>query len=149
MKRILFFVLYSFLFSFSTIKCNAKTDIEKTFGMIKPSGMEKINEIKSIIQSYGLKIIKSKKIIMTEDKFDKLYNMHKEKPFFNELKQSMVGKEVEIMIISGENAVERYRDVIIDIRTMYSISKTENVIHGSDTLNDADYEICLFFKCKK
>jgi len=148
MKRILFFVLYSFLFSFGAMQCSAKTDIEKTFGMIKPSGMDKINEIKSIIKSYGLKIVKSKKIIMTEDKFDKLYNMHKEKQFFNELKQSMVGKEVEIMIISGENAVERYRDVIIDIRSMYSISKTENVIHGSDTLKDADYEICLFFKCK-
>ncbi len=122
-------------------------NMQKTFGMIKPSGLDKTNEIKSIIKLYGLKILKSKKVIMTEEKFNKLYYMHKEKPFFQDIKQSLLGKQVEVMILYGDNAIERYREAIIDIRTKYAISKTENVIHGSDTIEAANNEICIFFKC--
>ena len=121
--------------------------MQKTFAIIKPSGASKTIEIKSIIQSYGLKILKAKKIIMTEKKFNKLYYMHKDKPFFNDLKASLVGQEVEVMVLYGDNAVERYREAVSDIRAKYAINKTENAVHGSDSWKRAHEEICIFFEC--
>ena len=124
-----------------------KKVMQKTFGMIKPSGMSRSAEIKSIIASYGLKIIKSKKIVMTETKLDKLYFMHKNKPFYDELKSSILNKEVEVMVIYGNNAVKKYRSAIEDIRSKYAISKTENAVHGADNWKRAHEEICIFFDC--
>ena len=121
--------------------------MQKTFAMIKPSGVAKTAEIKSIIQSYGLKIIKTKKLTMTEKKFNKLYFMHKDKPFFNDLKNSLVNKEVEVMVLYGDRAVERYRDAVVDIRSKYALNKTENAVHGSDSWKRAHEEICIFFEC--
>ena len=121
--------------------------MQKTFGMIKPSGASRTAEIKNIIQSYGLKIIRSKKIVMSENKVEKLYVMHKDKPFFNDLKHSLVGKEVEVMVLYGDHAVEKYREAVGDIRSKYAINKTENAVHGADSWKRAHEEICIFFDC--
>ena len=131
----------------STKQSQQQRVIQKTFAMIKPSGISKTMEIKSIIKSYGLKIIKSKKIIITEKQVDKLYYMHKDKPFYNDLKASLVGKEVEVMVLYGDHAVDRYRDAVSDIRSKYAINKTENAVHGSDSWTRAHEEICIFFSC--
>ena len=124
-----------------------KKVMQKTFGMIKPSGMAHSAEIKSIIASYGLKIIKSKKIVMTEKKLNKLYFMHKNKPFYDELKNSLLNKEVEVMVLYGNNAVRTYRNAVEDIRSKYAINKTENAVHGADGWQRAHEEICIFFDC--
>ena len=124
-----------------------KKVMQKTFGMIKPSGMPHNAEIKSIIASYGLKIIKSKKIIMTEKKLMKLYLSHKTKSFFGELKNSLLDKEVEVMVLYGNNAVKTYRNVVEDIRSKYAVNKTENAVHGADNWKRAHEEICIFFDC--
>ena len=124
-----------------------KKVMQKTFGMIKPSGMSHNAEIKSIIASYGLKIIKSKKIVMTEKKLNKLYFMHKDKSFYSELKNSLLNKEVEVMVLYGNNAVKTYRNAIEDIRSKYAINKTENAVHGADNWKRAHEEICIFFDC--
>ena len=144
----IFRVSYLFVFFVAVITSNSEAVIQKTFGLIKPSGMEKIVEIKSIISSYGLKVIKSRKVKMTEKLFNKLYFMHKEKPFYNELKSSLVDKEVEAMVLYGDNAVEKYREAVNTIRAKYAISKTENAVHGSDSWKRAHEEICIFFECK-
>ena len=138
-------VLFSVFFASNTLPAMAA--IQKTFAMIKPSGMSKANEIKSIINSYGLKIQKTKKITMTEKKLDKLYFMHKDKPFFPELKATLLNKEVEVMVLQGEDAVNKYRLAVSDIRSKYALNKTENAVHGSDTWKRAHEEICIFFDC--
>ena len=142
--------LYGSLSFANEIKANSnqKKVYQKTFGMIKPSGIDKTNEIKSIISSNSLKIIKSKKIIMTEKLFNKLYFMHANKPFYSELKASLVGKEVIPMVIYGDRAVEKYRIAVNEIRAKYAINKTENAVHGSDSWKRAHEEICIFFECK-
>ena len=122
--------------------------IQKTFGMIKPSGMEKQKEIKSIIASHNLKIIKEKKMIMTDKMIDKLYVMHKNKPFYQELKASLLNKEVIAMVIYGNNAVEEYRLAVADIREKYALNKTENAVHGSDSWYRGHEEINMFFPKK-
>ena len=121
--------------------------LQRTFGVIKPSGMSKISEIKSIIAAYGLEMRYSKKIILTDKQFEKLYEMHKDKPFFEDLKSSLVGKEVIVFILYGKNAVKRYRDAVKEIRSKYALNKTENAVHGSDSWERGKEEINMFFKC--
>ena len=121
--------------------------LQRTFGVIKPSGMSKISEIKSIIAAYGLEMRYSKKIILTEKQVEKLYEMHKDKPFFEDLKSSLVGKEVIVFILYGKNAVKRYRDAVKEIRSKYALNKTENAVHGSDSWERGKEEINMFFKC--
>ena len=145
MWRVVFVILFSTFFASNAVVANAV--IQKTFAMIKPSGMSKANEIKAIINSYGLKVQKTKKITMTEKKFDKLYFMHKDKPFFPELKATLLNKEVEVMVLQGEDAVNKYRLAVNDIRSRYALNKTENAVHGSDTWKRAHEEICIFFDC--
>ena len=157
MKRVFLFIIFCLMPVLSTVAnetfqpvakhSQRQKVIQKTFAMIKPSGISKTMEIKSIIKSYGLKIIKSKKIIITEKQVDKLYYMHKDKPFYNDLKASLVGKEVEVMVLYGDHAVDRYRDAVSDIRSKYAINKTENAVHGSDSWKRAHEEICIFFSC--
>ena len=123
--------------------------IQRTFGMIKPSGMSHEAEIKSFIASNGLEMRWSKKIVMTGEKLDKLYQMHIGKPFYEEMKNSIANKEVIVFILYGENAVEKYRSVVKEIRARYAINKTENAVHGSDSVESARTEINLFFFCDK
>lgn len=125
----------------------AKSSKQRTFGIIKPSGLRHQEEIKSMISSSGLLMKYSKKIVLTEEQFEKLYIMHKEKPFFKDLRDTLVGKEIIVFILYGDNAVEKYREVIKDIRSKYAINKTENAVHGSDTIDRAREEINIFFKC--
>ena len=142
-----FFSVFCFIF-FASYSAFADAAVQKTFAMIKPRGMGKSVEIKSLIQSYGLKILQSKKIVLTEKKFEKLYFMHKGKPFYDELKSSLVNKDVEVMVLQGDDAVNRYRMAINDIRAKYALNKTENAVHGSDSWKRAHEEICIFFECK-
>lgn len=135
--------------SLSIFEKTSYSAIQKTFGMIKPSGMEKQQEIKSIIASHNLRIIQQKKVIMTEKLLNKLYFMHKKKPFWNDLQASLLNKEVIPMVIYGENAVENYRNAVNDIRAKYALNKTENAVHGSDSWLRAHEEICIFFDCGK
>ena len=141
------FFLFFGCFILIGLKVNASDNkvMQRTFAMIKPSGIAKTNEIKSIINSYGLLVLKSKKIVLTERQVNKLYVMHKDKPFFNDLKNTLVGKEVEVMVLYGDHAVNRYRDAVSDIRSKYAINKTENAVHGSDSWKRAHEEICIFF----
>ena len=138
------------------------TQMQKTFGMIKPSGIDKADEIKNIIKMHGLKILDSKRVIMSDENFEKLYFMHKDRQFFNDLRSSLVGKEIEAMVIYGNNAIAKYREVVVKIRGKYAIDKTNNILHGTDDKDTEDEngrklggekrakeEICIFFKCEK
>jgi len=148
------FVVFSLVFSFAFGAVNFNKNIfakeqvmQRTFAMIKPSGTSKTQQIKSIIAQYGLIVLKSKKIVITEKQVDRLYAMHKDKPFYNDLKNSLVGKEVEVMVLYGDHAVDKYREAVKDIRAKYAINKTENAVHGSDSWKLAHDEICMFFTC--
>ena len=120
---------------------------EKKWVLQRTFGMSKISEIKSIIAAYGLEMRYSKKITLTEAQVEKLYEMHKDKPFFEDLKSSLAGKEVIVFILYGKDAVKRYRDAVKEIRSKYALNKTENAVHGSDSWERGKEEINMFFKC--
>lgn len=136
-------------FDISGVVLSAQSSQQRTFGVIKPSGMKHKDEIKSMISSNGLLMKYSESIILSEEQFDKLYFMHKEKPFYKDLKDTLVGKDIIVFILYGDNAVERYRNVIKDIRAKYALNKTENAVHGSDSVERAREEINIFFQCNK
>ena len=136
---------------------------ERTFSMIKPtsaSNAQDVNKIQAIIKNANFEIVKYKKVLMTNDLFNKLYGIHKGKHFFKELQKSILNKHVIVQILEGENAIERYRKLMGQsnianaeegtLRKIFGKDNTNNAVHGSDSIENAEKEICIFFKesCK-
>lgn len=147
LKLFLVVVSFAFIVNAEYNFASARSSKQRTFGMIKPSGLQHQDEIKSMISSNGLLMKYAKNIVLTEEQFEKLYFMHKDRPFYKDLQNTLVGHKVVVFILYGDSAVEKYRDVIKNIRAKYAINKTENAVHGSDSVERAREEINIFFKC--
>jgi nucleoside-diphosphate kinase len=131
--------------------------LQRTFVMIKPDAYERrlIGEIISRIERKGLRIIAMKMIRMSREQAEKLYAVHKEKPFFKDLVEFVTRGPVVVMAVEGESAVEVMRIMIGPtdgrkappgtIRGDLSLSIQENVIHASDSPETAEYELSIFF----
>lgn len=132
--------------------------MEKTFIMIKPDGVIRslIGEIIKRIENKGFKIVEAKLITPERQIVEKHYEEHKEKPFFNELVEFIINGKVMAMVVEGEEVIKSMRNLIGDkdptialpgtIRGDFSYSTTENIIHGSDSIESADREIDIWFK---
>ena len=132
--------------------------METTLCIIKPDAVkngfeDKINE--KIISS-GLKIIKSKKIILTEEIASDFYKEHAQKPFFNELVEFIISGEVVVQILEGEDAIKSYRSLMGStnpedaqegtLRKLFAESLSKNAVHGSDSPESAAREIDIMNK---
>ena len=92
---------------------------------------------------------------MTRDQAEGFYAVHNERPFFNDLCTFMTSGPVVVQVLEGDNAVQRYRDVMGatnpanaepgTIRKEVAVSVGENSVHGSDSLENARIEIAQFF----
>lgn len=132
--------------------------IERTFVMIKPDAVLRglIGEIISRIERKGLKIVGMKMMKLSEEEAAKLYEVHKDKPFYSDLIKFVRSAPVVVMAIEGESAVSVVRRIIGPtdskeappgtIRGDFSCSKSMNVIHASDSLESAKRELSIFFK---
>jgi len=132
--------------------------IERTFVMIKPDAVLRglIGEIISRIERKGLKIVGMKMIKLSEEEDSKLYEVHRDKPFYNDLIKFIRSAPVVVMAIEGESAISIMRKIIGPtdskeappgtIRGDFSCSKSMNVIHASDSLENAKKELSIFFK---
>ncbi len=132
--------------------------IERTFVMVKPdvaNDKEKVEKIKEIIKNAGLKILVSKKIKMPKKRAKIHYKEHKDKPFFNELIDFITSGYVIKMVVEGENAIEKMRELsgATDpkkakpgtIRALFGTDIGKNAIHSSDSLKSAKREIKTHF----
>ena len=131
--------------------------IEKTLSIIKPDAVERNleNEIKSIFQINNLMILKSKKIKITKEEAAEFYKVHQTKPFYEDLCSYLSSGPIIAMILEGEEAIKRNRDIMgptdpkkansDTIRGKYGISIDKNSVHGSDSLENAIKEIEFFF----
>jgi len=131
--------------------------MEKSLIIIKPDGVKKriIGEIISRFEKEDLIIEKLKMIKISRNLAEKHYNEHKDKEFFNMLIDYITSGPVVIMVISGDNAVNRARELMGPtdsriakkgtIRGDFGDDITANVIHGSDSKESAEREIKLFF----
>ena len=132
--------------------------IEKTLSIIKPDAVERNleNKIKSFFFEKNLKILKSKKIKISKDEAAEFYKVHQTKPFYDTLCNYLSSGPIIVMILEGENAVLKNRELMgatdplkakeKTLRQMYGISIDKNSVHGSDSVENAKIEIDFFFK---
>jgi len=132
--------------------------MDRTFSIIKPDATKRniTGCINKIIEENGLRIIAQKRIKLSQDQAKKFYAVHNEKPFFNNLIEFMTSEPVIVQVLSGNNAVEKYRSVMGatnpenadegTIRKLFAINMQDNSVHGSDSLENAEIEINFFFK---
>jgi len=131
--------------------------MEKTLSIIKPDAVAKnvIGKIIDRFESNGLRIAAMKKIKLTKEDAGKFYEVHKERPFFNDLCEYMSSGPVVVMVLEGENAVAKNRELMGatnpkeaapgTIRADFAESIEANAVHGSDSLENAKKEIAFFF----
>ncbi|MEM3402914.1 MAG: nucleoside-diphosphate kinase [Candidatus Hadarchaeales archaeon] len=130
---------------------------ERTFAMIKPEGVARnlVDEIFRRIEKSGLKIVEKKKVLLDRERAQELYSVHRGKEFFERLVESVTSGEVVGMIIEGEVAVKKMRELIGPtdpakapkgtIRGDFGESITKNIIHAADSPENAEREAKIFF----
>ena len=128
-----------------------------TFTMIKPDavGAGNAGAIIKMIEEAGFQIVAMKMTRMTPEVAGKFYEIHKERPFYNDLKSYMSSGAIIPMILKKENAVEDFRTLIGatnpkeaaegTIRALFAESIEANAIHGSDSDDNAQIESNFFF----
>ena len=132
--------------------------MEKTFSIIKPDATKRniTGSINKIIEENGLRIVAQKRIKLSIYQAKGFYQIHNDKPFFNELIEYMTSEPVVVQVLSGNNAVETYRKIMGatnpdnakegTIRKTHALNVQENSVHGSDSKENAEKEIAFFFK---
>ena len=132
--------------------------IEQTLSIIKPDAVERNLEekIKSFFEHKNLKILKSKKVKITKEEAEEFYKVHQTKPFYKDLCNYLSSGPIIIMILEGEEAVSKNRELMGNtdplkaekgtLRKMYGLSIDKNSVHGSDSLKNAKTEMNFFFK---
>ena len=131
--------------------------VEHTLSIIKPDGVQKnlIGEIYSRFEKAGLEVIGARMMHLTSEQAQGFYEVHKERPFFNDLVGYMTSGPVMVQVLRGENAITQNRDIMGatnpadadagSIRADFAESIEENIVHGSDGADTAANEIAFFF----
>ena len=131
--------------------------IENTLSIIKPDATRRnlTGSINAKFEQAGLNIIAQKRLQLTKDMAQKFYEIHKDRPFFNDLVNFMISGPVITQVLRGENAVKVNREVMGatnpkdaekgTIRKEFAESLEANSVHGSDSLENAKSEISFFF----
>jgi len=130
---------------------------ERTLSIIKPDGVGKniIGEVIKRFESAGLRIVALKMLWLTEQEAARFYIVHKERPFYKELTTFISEGPIVVMVIEGEGAIGRVREIMGatnpkdakpgTIRADFATNIERNVVHGSDSPESASYEIPFFF----
>lgn len=131
--------------------------IQRTLAIIKPDSVEKkvIGEIISLIEKAGFKILSLKFIKLTEKQAQAFYEIHRERPFFNDLIKYVTSGPIIPIALEKENAVEDFRRLIGatdpfkaeegTIRKLFGTNIERNAIHGSDSPENGLREVGFFF----
>lgn len=132
--------------------------MEKTFVMIKPDGLRRklIGEVLKRIEMKGLSIERIQMIVPVRWKVEEHYLEHRDKAFYKELVEFVSGGKAVIIQVEGEHAIRIVRSLIGDtdpvcatpgtIRGDFAFSKTENIVHASDSESAAKRELKLWFE---
>lgn len=131
--------------------------LERTFGMIKPDAVVNgyIGDILNVIRDSGFRIAGMKMRRITRPEAEAFYAVHKERPFYSSLVTFMSDGPVVVLVLEGENAITKWRDVMGatnpanaaegTIRKRFAESIERNAVHGSDAPDTAAQEIPFFF----
>jgi len=130
---------------------------ERTLSIIKPDGVKKnlIGEVISRFEKAGLQIVAAKMMHLKKEQAEGFYAIHRERPFFKDLVSFMSSGPVMIMVLEGDNAINKNRMIMGatnpkdanagTIRADFANSIDENMVHGSDAQETAKTEIAFFF----
>ena len=131
--------------------------VERTLSIIKPDATERnlTGKINALFEDAGLRIVAQKRLHLTKAQAGKFYEVHAERPFYDELCTFMSRSPVVVQVLEGENAVAKNREIMGatnpaeaaqgTIRQQFAESIGENSVHGSDSLENAGIEIAFFF----
>ena len=131
--------------------------IEGTVSIIKPEAVERdlVGKIIARFEEEGLRPVAIRRQHLSQAEAEGFYAVHSERPFFGELVEFMTRSPVVLMVLEGENAVARNREIMGatnpadadegTIRKLYAQSIGENSVHGSDSPENAAIEIAYFF----
>ncbi len=131
--------------------------MERTLSIVKPDGVRKglIGEVIRRFEREGLKVVALKMVRITKEEAKAFYHVHRERPFFESLTDFMSSGPIVPMVIEGEGAIGKVREVMGatnpkeaapgTIRREFADSIEANIVHGSDSPETARFEIGFFF----
>ncbi|HMK34722.1 MAG TPA: nucleoside-diphosphate kinase [Desulfomonilaceae bacterium] len=131
--------------------------MQRTLSIIKPDGVAKklIGEVVRVFENAGFKIAAMKMKLLSRGEAEGFYYVHKERPFFPELVEFMTSGPVVIMVLEGDDVIQKNREIMGatdpaeaadgTIRSRWADSKQNNIVHGSDSEESARFEIGYFF----
>jgi nucleoside-diphosphate kinase len=131
--------------------------VERTLSIVKPDGVARnlIGDVYARFERAGLRIVGARMLHLTRSQAEGFYAVHRERPFFKDLCAYMTSGPVMVQVLEGESAVQRHRDIMGatdpkkaapgTIRADLAASIEENVVHGSDSAENAAREIAYFF----
>ena len=131
--------------------------LERTLSIVKPDGVQKnvIGNVYSRFEKAGLRIVAARMMQLTQAQAEGFYAVHRERPFFKDLTRYMSSGPILVQVLEGDNAVAKNRELMGatdpkkadkgTIRADLAASIEENVVHGSDSADNARTEIAYFF----
>lgn len=134
---------------------------EQTLSIIKPdaTGKNHLGDIISRFEKSGLRVIAAKMMHLSKQQAQDFYAVHKQRPFYSDLVAFMITGPILVLVLEGENAVVKNRDIMGatdpkkaskgTIRADFASSIDENAVHGSDSTETARQEISFFFSAQE
>jgi len=131
--------------------------LERTLSIVKPDGVARdlIGDVYRRFEKSGLKVVAARMLHLTPRQAEGFYAVHRERPFFRDLCAYMTSGPMMVQVLEGESAVQLHRDIMGatdpkkaapgTIRADLASSIEENVVHGSDSAENAAREIAYFF----
>lgn len=132
--------------------------IERTLSIIKPDATRRniTGSINAMFEEAGLRIVAQKRLQLSNEQAGAFYEVHRERPFYNDLVSFMTSGPVVVQVLEGPDAVVLNRTVMGatnpsdadegTIRKTFAESIEANSVHGSDSVENAKIEIDFFFK---
>lgn len=130
---------------------------ERTLALIKPDGVSRnlIGDVLTRCEGRGLKVVALKMVRLTLEAAKGFYVVHRERPFYQSLAESMSAGPIVAAVLEGEGAILKYRELMGatdpkkaaagTIRADLAVSLEQNTVHGSDSPQSAAFEIPYFF----
>ena len=131
--------------------------LERTLSIVKPDGVSRnlIGDVYQRFERAGLRVVAARMLQLTPRQAEGFYAVHHERPFFRDLCAYMTSGPVMVQVLEGDSAVSRHREIMGatdpkkaapgTIRADLATSIEENVVHGSDSTENAAREIAYFF----
>jgi nucleoside-diphosphate kinase len=131
--------------------------MQRTLSIVKPDGVTKgvVGEVVKRLENNHLKIVALKMVHMSRAQAEGFYAVHRERPFFGSLTEFMSSGPAVVMVLEGDDAIARYRELMGatnfkeadpgTIRADFATDIEKNVVHGSDAPETAAVEIAYFF----